>query len=200
MHTINQAICDGQIKAVYEKEKEEWVAERMKLLKDNREIQEQLSNVTTITMKQSKTIQDLEARLFIYSASNQAEYKGLYSQSQYENRKLVDDVARLNDQLFELQQEIKREDREKCTEVIQRFNDKENELKEEYAFKEKEWKQERRLLNIKIKELTNSETEATESAKQANDSLNELMEQIAILESELKTLKLPFENKIIKLN
>lgn len=150
-HIINQAICDGQIKAVYEKEKEEWDKQREHLNAELRATWFELKEKARVKDNALVEILELKGRLFKYEASNQAEYQGLYSQSQYENRKLVDDVARLNEQLSELRQELKREDREKNHAVIQKYKDKENELIEEYAFKEKEWAQERKALEKKIR-------------------------------------------------
>ena len=81
-HLENQAIADSSLKVYYETKMAEWDKQKAILLKDNRETLEQLSNQTSIAMKQNKTIQELEGQLFRYSASNQTEYKSLYSQSQ----------------------------------------------------------------------------------------------------------------------
>ena len=127
-HTINEAIYNGHLQAVHETEKEKWDKERAILLRDNREINEQLNDLTNITMRQSKQIQQLEGQLFVYSASNQADYQYRYFQT---CKELNETIQRITIERDELKQEINRDDREKIKEMFERYNTKAHKWEEE---------------------------------------------------------------------
>jgi len=120
-HLTNQAIYDGQLQAVHEVEKEEWDKQRASLLRDNREINEQLNDLTNITMRQSKQIQQLEGQLFVYSASNQNDYQYLYNRTCKELNEVIERITKERDQLL---QERHQEEREKIKEIFENYQTK----------------------------------------------------------------------------
>jgi len=150
-HLTNQAIYDGQLKVVYEKEKEEWEIQKAKLLFDNKSLNEGLINISEVNFKHIAEVAVLKARLALYDSNTQIEYQNEYNKSQKECREKDAIIERFTEKINELQQELKREDRDKGKEVIERFNDKLKKYEEEWAVKEKELKTEISQLKRKIR-------------------------------------------------
>jgi len=185
-HLTNQAIYDGQLKVVYEKEKEEWEIQKAKLLFDNKSLREELTSTGEVNFKHIAEVAVLKARLALYDGNTQIEYQSEYNKSQKVCREKDTVIERLTKERDELQQELKREDREKGKEIIERFNDRLKKYEEEWAMKEKEWKAEISQLKRKIKNFDSEMATIRDSNRQLQEQLDALLpERLTELENEI---------------